>query len=213
MLSLRISFFLTLTLFLFTVLSYSVSAASTNIPQSVKVITKAVVRIHVVEVEYAEGRETKSEAFGSGVIINPEGFVLTNHHVAGDGKYFFCTMADKSELKATLVGTDPVTDLAVLKLSSAKIPYPVARFGNSARVKVGDRVYAIGSPLALSQSITTGIVSNAKMSLPDAFSEGSFLIDGEDIGAVVQWIGHDAAIYGGNSGGPLLNSRGGDHWD
>jgi serine protease Do len=75
-------------------------------------------------------------------------------------------------------------------------------------VRVGDTVLAMGSPLAMSQSVTLGIVSNMKMVMPEAFSSSRFTLDGEDVGSLVRWIGHDADIYPGNSGGPLVNLRG-----
>jgi serine protease Do len=84
-----------------------------------------------------------------------------------------------------------------------------AEFGDSAKIKVGDSVLAIGSPMALSQSVTLGIISNVEMIMPRLFgSSGRFRLDGEDVGSLVRWIGHDAQIYGGNSGGPLVNLQG-----
>ena len=84
-----------------------------------------------------------------------------------------------------------------------------ASFGDSSTLRVGDYVLAMGSPMALSQSVTLGIISNTEMTMP-RFWGGSrqFRLDGEDVGGLVRWIGHDAAIYGGNSGGPLVNLRG-----
>ena len=75
-------------------------------------------------------------------------------------------------------------------------------------MRVGDTVLAMGSPLAMSQSVTLGIVSNIKMVMPEAFSSSRFTLDGEDVGSLVRWIGHDADIYPGNSGGPLVNLKG-----
>src|SRR5262249_34536679 len=86
-------------------------------------------------------------------------------------------------------------------------PLPVAPFGDSDRLKVGDRVLAMGSPRALSQSVTMGIVSNREMTLPRT-TFGSFRLDGEEVGSLVKWIGHDAQIFPGNSGGPLVNLDG-----
>ena len=84
---------------------------------------------------------------------------------------------------------------------------PVAEFGDSSALKVGDQVFALGSPAALSQSITKGIVANTAMISPKIMS-GGFLLDGEKVGELVRWIGHDAVIFGGNSGGPLVDSEG-----
>ncbi|PYJ02812.1 MAG: hypothetical protein DME25_15050, partial [Verrucomicrobia bacterium] len=147
---------------------------------------------------------------GSGVIISQEGHLITNHHVAGHGTRFFCTLANREDLEAELVGTDPLTDIAVIKLKPGTATvFPVAVFGDSSQVRVGDHVLAMGSPMALSQSVTLGIISNNEMVMPRFFGPfGRMKLDGEDVGLLVRWFGHDAAIYGGNSGGPLVNLRG-----
>src|SRR5262249_36648980 len=111
----------------------------------------------------------------------------------------------------TLVGSDALADIAIIRLQSDAMgkdkPLPVASFGDSDRLKVGDRVLAMGSPRALSQSVTMGIVSNLEMTLP-RMTFGSFRLDGEEVGSLVKWIGHDAQIFPGNSGGPLVNLDG-----
>lgn len=171
----------------------------------------ALVRIHVVQAYYSEGREQKGESAGSGVIIAPEGLVVTNHHVTGRAKRIWCTLADRSEVEATLVGSDPLVDIAVLRLDASGRggrPFPVARFGDSSKLRVGDRVLAMGSPRALSQSVTLGIVSNLEMTFPRFFWPATFKLDGEETGSLVRWIGHDAQIFPGNSGGPLVNLEG-----
>ena len=173
-------------------------------------VAPSLVRIHVVSVDHQDGRELKREASGSGTIITPEGHVLTNHHVAGRTKNIICTLPTREEIPAELVGTDPLSDIAVLRLKPAKPRvFPAAHFGNSATLKAGDRVLALGSPLALSQSVTMGIVSNTEMIMPGLFWPfNQMTLDGEDVGSIVRWIGHDAAIFGGNSGGPLVNMAG-----
>ncbi|TAL23036.1 MAG: PDZ domain-containing protein [Nitrospirae bacterium] len=173
-------------------------------------VKPALVRIFVVSVEYYNGREVKHEFAGSGVIITKEGHVITNHHVAGKAKQIICTLSDKEEIEAELVGTDPLTDIAVIKLSNKHIKeFPVAQFGDSALLKTGDSVLAMGSPFALSQSVTMGIISNTEIVMPKFFWPISkFTLEGEDVGSIVRWIGHDAPIYGGNSGGPLVNLSG-----
>ena len=173
-------------------------------------VAPSLVRIHVVTVSHEDGREIKREASGSGTIITPEGHVVTNHHVAGKTRAIFCTLPTKEEVPAELVGTDPLSDIAVLKLKPAKPrTFPVAAFGDSSALRVGDRVLALGSPLALSQSVTMGIVSNTEMIMPGLFWPfNRMTLEGEDVGSIVRWIGHDAAIFGGNSGGPLVNMRG-----
>ncbi|MBI5722661.1 MAG: PDZ domain-containing protein [Planctomycetes bacterium] len=155
----------------------------------------------------------KAMAAGSGAIISPEGYVITNHHVAGKVSRLTCRLADGEELDARLVGTDPLGDIAVIKLDLAGRkgkagPLPVAAFGNSDEVRVGDTVMAMGSPSGVSQSVTLGIVSNTQLIMPELYWPGSFSLDGEDVGSLVRWIAHDAVIYGGNSGGPLINING-----
>jgi len=181
-----------------------------QIEQAVSKVKPSLVRIHVVETYYEEGREMKYEASGSGVVISREGHVITNHHVAGHAKQLKCTFPDKTEVPAELIGSDPLTDIAVIQLKDGRKDYPVAAFGNSDEVKVGDQVLAMGSPLALSQSVTLGIASNTEMIMPAWMSRrgGGLEQDGEDVGSLVRWIGHDAEIYGGNSGGPLVNLQG-----
>ncbi len=173
-------------------------------------VAPSLVRIHVVSINHQDGREMKRESAGSGTIITPEGHVITNHHVAGKTRAIICTLATREEVPADLVGTDPLSDIAVVKLRPAKLrKFPVAAFGDPAKLRVGDRVLALGSPLALSQSVTAGIVSNKEMIMPGLFWPfNRMTLDGEDVGSLVRWIGHDAPIFGGNSGGPLVNMQG-----
>lgn len=170
----------------------------------------ALVRIHVVTTSYEQGRELKSEASGSGVIISPDGYLLSNHHVAGHATRVKCTLYNLEEVEAELVGTDALSDISVLRLKSEPGQvFPYARFGDSDSAKVGERVLALGSPMALSQSATFGIISNTRMVMPQLFWPfNRFRLDGEDVGSIVRWIAHDADIYGGNSGGPLVNLNG-----
>ncbi len=193
--------------------SAAAPADAPDLPRAVlaaaSAVTPALVRIHVVEVDYNSGREVKLESTGSGVILTKEGHVLTNHHVAGKAKQIVCTLVGSEDIDAELVGTDPVTDICVIKLLPEKPrDFAVASFGDSSRLEVGDTVLAMGSPLALSQSVTMGIVSNTELVLPDLFWPFRFEVEGEDVGSIVKWIGHDAAISGGNSGGPLVNLAG-----
>src|SRR5437879_6940662 len=118
-----------------------------------------------------------------------------------------CTLWNREEIEAELVGTDPWTDISIIKLKPEKPrEFEAAVFGDSSKMQVGDAVLAMGSPMALSQSVTLGIISNVEMVMPRLFgSMGRMRLDGEDVGALVRWLAHDAAIYGGNSGGPLVN--------
>ena len=175
----------------------------------------ALVNIRVITVRYGDGKEEKGQAVGSGTIISPEGHLLTNFHVVENGKKFKCTLADKQEITAELVGEDPLTDLAVLKLNLAELkdPHqilPHAVFGNSDELCIGDTVMAMGSPWALSRSVTLGIVSNTERVLAatdDDAGEMHFDRD-QRTGIFNRWIQHDAAINPGNSGGPLVNLKG-----
>ncbi|HNY85042.1 MAG TPA: PDZ domain-containing protein [Candidatus Hydrogenedentes bacterium] len=181
---------------------------SGTIKEAVSRVKPALVRIHVVDTYYDDGRELKSESSGSGAIIREDGHIITNHHVAGHAKHLKCTFADKTEMEAELVGTDPMTDIAVIRLKGAgDRKFPVAPFGDSSLMRMGDHVLAMGSPLSLSQSVTLGIVSNSEVIMP-AWMDGGLSQDGENVGALVRWIGHDADIFPGNSGGPLVNLQG-----
>ncbi|HEX3730752.1 MAG TPA: PDZ domain-containing protein [Opitutaceae bacterium] len=173
-------------------------------------VLPAVVKIEAIRMLPNDGRMIKEEVGGSGVIISAQGHVLTNYHVAENGDYFRCYLTDGSKVDARLVGEDALTDLAVLQLDLASrpkdaAPVPLAPFGDSEQLVVGDTVFALGSPGFLTQAVTRGIVSNPSLVPPDV---GQFTIRGEAVGLVVRWIFHDARIYFGNSGGPLINSRG-----
>ncbi|UCH33709.1 MAG: PDZ domain-containing protein [Armatimonadota bacterium] len=184
-------------------------ATAEIVDAAIRAVKPALVKLDVVEVNYSGGREEKSETAGSGVIITPEGHVITNHHVAGNAKRIVCTLADKEEIEAELVGTDPLSDIAVIKLKPKEPKvFPVASFGDSSELKPGDQVLAMGSPLAFSQSVTMGIVANNELVMPDDSWYYRITLEGEDVGSIVRWIAHDAPIYGGNSGGPLVNLQG-----
>jgi serine protease Do len=180
-----------------------------EIDEAVARVKPSLVRIQVVATQYHQGREVKYEASGSGVIISKEGHVITNHHVAGHATRIVVILPSNEEVPAELVGTDPLADISVLKLKPQDPrEFVPVEFGDSSLLQVGDSVLAMGSPLAMSQSVTLGIVSNLKMVMPQAFSWARFTLDGEDVGSLVRWIGHDADIYPGNSGGPLVNLKG-----
>jgi serine protease Do len=184
------------------------STDRTTIDRAIAAVYPSLVRISVVAMQWTAGREIKTEAFGSGTIVSADGYVITNHHVVGRVQRIICTLPSNEEVAAELVGTDPLSDIAVLRLKPDKPrTFPAARFGKSAELRRGDVVLAMGSPMALSQSVTRGIVSNTDMTPPPTVAS-SLMLDGEDVGSVVKWIGHDAAIYPGNSGGPLVNLAG-----
>lgn len=176
----------------------------------------ALVNISVVTVDYWSGKENKGQSTGSGTIISAEGHILTNAHVTSSGTKFTVTLSDKQEVQAVLVGEDPATDLAVLKIDPAKVKggkLPVAEIGDSNALQVGDYVLAMGSPFALSRSVSLGIVSNVERVFAGGMSgndeiEAIDMIDGQRTGQFTQWIQHDALINPGNSGGPLVNLDG-----
>ena len=186
------------------------AAVRSQVDSAIAKVRPALVRIRVVSTDYSDGREIKMQEVGSGAIITKDGYIITNHHVAGHATRMFCTLWNREEVEAELVGTDPLTDISVIRLKPEKpCDFKPASFGDSAKLRVGDYVLAMGSPMALSQSVTLGIISNTEMTMPRFWgARGRFRLDGEDVGALVRWIGHDAAIYGGNSGGPLVNLQG-----
>ena len=135
----------------------------------------------------------RAQSLGSGFIIDPSGIVVTNNHVIDGADEINVILQDNTTLRAKLLGTDPRTDIAVLKVESDK-PLPAVQFGNSDGAQVGDWVLAIGNPFGLGGTVTTGIVSAR----------------GRDIrqGLYDDFIQTDAAINRGNSGGPLFNMDG-----
>jgi serine protease Do len=138
-------------------------------------------------------RERRERSLGSGVIVSPEGYILTNNHVVDGATDIRVTLSDKREFKATIVGTDPKTDVAVLKVDGANLP--AATIGNSSNVQVGDYALAIGDPFGVGQTVTMGIVS----------AKGRTNLGIEDYEDFIQT---DAPINPGNSGGALVSDRG-----
>ena len=138
-------------------------------------------------------RSQREESLGSGVIISPEGYILTNNHVIEGATDVRITLSNKKQLQAKVVGADPKTDIAVLKVEGSD--FPAITIGDSAKVQVGDYALAIGDPFGVGQTVTMGIVS--------AMNRGNLGIeDYED------FIQTDAPINPGNSGGALINDRG-----
>lgn len=139
-------------------------------------------------------RDRKEGSRGSGVIVSPQGYVLTNNHVVDKANEVTVTLLDKREFKAKVVGTDPQTDVAVLKIEAKDLP--VLPIGDSAKTRVGDLCFAIGNPFGVGQSVTMGIVSATGRNL------------GQSIEQFEDFIQTDAAINPGNSGGALVNADG-----
>jgi serine protease Do len=137
-------------------------------------------------------RQREAQSLGSGFIISSDGYVMTNNHVIDGADEILVRLSDRSELKAKLVGTDPRTDVALLKIDGKDLP--TVKLGNSDKLKVGEWVLAIGSPFGFDHSVTKGIVSAKGRSLPND--------------TYVPFIQTDVAINPGNSGGPLFNMAG-----
>ena len=139
-------------------------------------------------------RERRQSGLGSGVIVSADGYILTNHHVIDGAEQIKVQLNDNRTLNARVIGSDPPSDLAVLKVEASGLP--VLTLGDSDAVRVGDAALAIGNPLGLGQTVTSGIISAKGRTT--GLSDGSF----ED------FIQTDAAINQGNSGGALVSAQG-----
>src|SRR5437764_5319453 len=139
----------------------------------------------------------QSQAQGSGFVYDSDGHIVTNDHVVANASSISVMFSDGSKYSAKVVGTDPSTDLAVLKVNAPSSKLHPLTLGDSNKLQVGDGVVAIGSPFGLDETVTTGIVSALNR---DSSSTNNFTISGA--------IQTDAAINHGNSGGPLLNVAG-----
>ncbi|MGH7388519.1 MAG: S1C family serine protease [Candidatus Rokuibacteriota bacterium] len=141
---------------------------------------------------FFEGTPPPRASLGSGFIVSPDGYVVTNYHVVQQGGEIVVRLADQRELKAELAGGDPRTDIALLKIGASGLP--VIPFGDSDQLAVGAPVMAIGNPFGLDQTVTTGIVSAKERYI--------------GAGPYDNFIQTDASINPGNSGGPLVDAQG-----
>lgn len=142
-------------------------------------------------------RESRLEGLGSGVIVTSDGYILTNNHVVEGADELKITLTDDRDFVAKVIGSDPKTDIAVLKIDARDLP--TVPFTNSDRLRVGDVVFAVGNPLGVGQTVTMGIVSakgRSKLGLL------------ENVAGYEDFIQTDAAINMGNSGGALVDARG-----
>ena len=142
--------------------------------------------------ESEPGFNQEAQSLGSGFIISKDGYVVTNHHVVKGADEIIVRLDDRRELIATVVGVDPRSDIALLKIEANKLP--TVRLGNAAGLEIGEWVLAIGSPFGFEQSVTAGIVSAKGQPLPNE--------------SYVPFLQTDVAINPGNSGGPLFNLAG-----
>ena len=170
-----------------------------TIPFRISLTASSVARVKVVRAaaQFGGSPDMRERSLGSGVIVDPKGYIVTNNHVVDKAdKIRVNLMGDPETVTytATVVGVDAETDLAVIKID-AKKPLPAARLGNSDAMKVGDWVLAIGSPFGLNETVTAGIVS----------AIGRNIVPGRQFESFIQT---DAAINPGNSGGPLVNMNG-----
>ena len=155
----------------------------------------------VVNIKSSQGGdyfwESLNASSGSGVLISPDGYIVTNNHVIEEGKSFKITLADHREFDAKLIGSDPSTDLALLKIIGSEFEYLI--FGNSDSLNIGEWVLAVGNPFNLESTVTAGIVS-AKGRNIDILKDNKYSIE--------SFIQTDAAVNPGNSGGALVNTNG-----
>jgi serine protease Do len=159
----------------------------------------ALVFVKPIQETFEGGERERMEVYGSGVIIDPNGLVVTNNHVAENAIEVNCVLGDREQVTATVVGLDPETDLALLRLElpDGHPPLPSATFADSSKVAEGQVAMALGSPFGFTRSISQGIVSNTKRYLGFS-SQHRFNL----------WFQTDAAINPGNSGGPLVDIDG-----
>jgi serine protease Do len=163
-------------------------------------VAPALVHIRPVKEIFTSGKREEVQVVGSGFIISPDGYVVTNEHVASEAKFVRCVLFNKEEVEAKVVGGDPYTDIAVLKLNTSATDLPHVKLGDSAKLEAGETVLALGSPHGLARSVSVGIVSVTDRYLEDRGDEM--------VSPFNTWIQTDAAINPGNSGGPLVNLKG-----
>lgn len=177
-----------------------VSSSPTSFTEASNAITPAVVFIRSYQSSgnnfLRRSRPETSSSTGSGVIISADGYIVTNNHVVEGGQRFEVTLSDKREYSAEIIGTDPSTDLALLRIEDENLPS--IELGNSDSLLVGEWVLAVGNPFNLESTVTAGIVS--------AKGRNIDILDGQD--RIESFIQTDAVVNPGNSGGALVNTNG-----
>ncbi len=185
------------------------SATPKAVVEVTGIIFPSVVRLDVAQEIYSEGKRTVRRGIGSGVIIDNDGRILTNFHVAGRAAEIFVTLFNKERVPAKLVGDDHWTDLAVVQMDmdhvkAKNIQFKAAVLGESKGLITGQDVMAIGTPFGLARTMTLGIVSNNERT----FYPERMTIDEYETGQFSNWIQMDTPINPGNSGGPLVDLTG-----
>ncbi|NQW37112.1 MAG: trypsin-like peptidase domain-containing protein [Flavobacteriales bacterium] len=188
--------------------NYALPAENTDFTIAADATLAAVVHVKNVSVQEVQDpissffyggsstRELKQVGTGSGVIISKDGYIITNNHVIENAKTLEITLNDKRKYNATIIGADPNTDIALVKIDEKDLPY--IPFGNSDNVKVGEWVLAVGNPFNLSSTVTAGIIS----------AKGRNININKNNRAIESFIQTDAVVNPGNSGGALVNTRG-----
>jgi serine protease Do len=188
--------------------NYATPAENTDFTKAAAITLSAVVHVKNIAIQEVQDpfasffyggngtRQFKQVGTGSGVIISKDGYIITNNHVIENAKTLEITLNDKHKYKATVVGADPNTDIALVKIDATDLPY--IPFGNSDNVKVGEWVLAVGNPFNLASTVTAGIVS----------AKGRNININKSSRAIESFIQTDAVVNPGNSGGALVNTRG-----
>ena len=172
-------------------------AAEKTVDAVVHVISTTISKTPTTMMEYirGNGRPTLQQGSGSGVIISPDGYIITNNHVIDNASQLEVTLNNNTKYIASVIGTDPKTDIALLKIESDYL-FPYIAFSDSNNVKLGEWVLAVGNPFRLTSTVTAGIVSAKSRDL------------GQTDGKSQSFIQTDAAVNRGNSGGALVNTKG-----
>jgi len=196
----------------------SMSGLSTSYPDFVEPANKSIHAVVHIKTEYARknsmydnffdfhdlfgdtpfGQQGPLQGAASGVIISPDGYIVTNNHVVQDASKIEIVLNDKRSYEGTVIGTDPSTDLAVIKIKESNLPF--LTYGNSDDLQIGEWVLAVGNPFNLTSTVTAGIVS--------AKARNINILGTPDGTSIESFIQTDAAVNRGNSGGALVNTRG-----
>ncbi|GAB1488510.1 DegQ family serine endoprotease [Opitutaceae bacterium] len=196
-----------------TALTQSASARLVSYADVVEPVQKAVVSVYSTKIvrqrmqmnpffrelfgdQALPERESREQGLGSGVIVTADGYIITNNHVVADADELNVSLSDDREFKAKIIGADPKTDIAIIKIEAENLP--TATLADSDRLRVGDVVFAVGNPLGIGQTVTMGIVS----------AKGRSVGILDDVQGYEDFIQTDAAINRGNSGGALVDAAG-----